>query len=70
MVWPIQLISIKGYKFPDSKYILYNLIVGKVIDAMDEKCDSLMSNYTEHLYGKYNRQNKDPFKFSKLLISL
>ena len=46
------------------------MIIGKVIDAMDEKCDSLMSNYTEHLYGKYNRQNKDPFKFSKLLISL
>ena len=30
-------------------------LLGKVIEAMEEKCDSLMANYTQHLYGKYNR---------------
>ena len=30
---------------------------GKVIDEMEEKCNSLLNNYTEHLYGKYNRKN-------------
>jgi len=28
---------------------------GRVIEDMEEKCDMLLYNYTEHLYNKYNR---------------
>ena len=38
---------------------------------MEEKCDSLMANYTEHLYGKYNRNILQDFKgFNRVKVNV